>query len=132
MTSRDFVIWLRGFTEACNDYTATPKQWDRIKEVLDNVEDYDDNPGIDVEIDDYHPSWMPSYNPNLTAPLTGTVHVSGSGSPTFSTSHGIATTSHTVWNDKMGCWHYTNYPEGFGYYTNSTADSKKEKQQLND
>ena len=39
MTSRDFVIWLRGFTEACNDYTATPKQWDRIKEVLDDVED---------------------------------------------------------------------------------------------
>jgi hypothetical protein len=32
----------------------------------------------------------------------------------------------------MGCWHYTNYPEGFGYYTNSTLESKKEKQQLND
>ena len=53
MTSRDFVIWLRGFTEACNDYTATPKQWDRINEVLEDVEDYDDNPGIDVEIDNY-------------------------------------------------------------------------------
>jgi hypothetical protein len=40
--------------------------------------------------------------------------------------------SHTIWNDQMGCWHYTNYPEGFGYYTNSTLESKKEKQQLND
>lgn len=40
--------------------------------------------------------------------------------------------THTIWNDQMGCWHYTNYPEGFGYYTNSTLESKKEKQQLND
>jgi len=40
--------------------------------------------------------------------------------------------SHTIWNDQMGCWHYTNYPEGFGYYTNSTLEGKKEKQQLND
>jgi hypothetical protein len=40
--------------------------------------------------------------------------------------------THTVWNDQMGCWHYTNYPEGFGYYTNSTLEGKKEKQQLND
>jgi hypothetical protein len=123
MTSRDFVIWLRGFTEACNDYTATPKQWDRIKEVLENVEDYDDNPGIDVEIDDYT-SWL-NRNPEL--PLTGTV--SGSS---FSVSSDGTTSGNAVWNDQMGCWHYTNYPEGFGYYTNSTAESKKEKKQLND
>lgn len=119
MNSQQFTIWLKGFTEACNDLTATPKQWDHIKEVLNEVKDYNDNPGIDVEIDDYNPSWMQNYNPNLTMPSTGTVQVSGN-------------TSHTVLNDKMGCWHYTNYPEGFGYFTNSTADGKKEKQQLND
>ena len=56
MNSRDFVIWLKGFTEACNDYTPTPNQWDRIKEVLNDVQDYDDNPGIDVEVDDYGPN----------------------------------------------------------------------------
>lgn len=131
MTSKDFVIWLKGFTEACNDFTATPQQWDRIKEVLNEVEDYNDNPGIDIEIDDYHPSWMPSYNPNLTMPPTGTISVSGSGSPICAMLHGT-TSANSVWNDKMGRWHYTNYPEGFGYFTNSTAESKKEKQQLND
>jgi hypothetical protein len=124
MTSYEFVIWLKGFTEACNDYTATPKQWDRIKEVLDEVEDYDDNHGIDVEIDDYNPNWRPNYNPNLTVPSTGTVHGSGSSPSIFTMLHGTGTTantvSNTVWNDKMGCWHYTNYPEGFGYYTNTT------------
>ena len=39
MTSKEFVIWMKGFMEACNDYTATPKQWDTIKEELDKVND---------------------------------------------------------------------------------------------
>ena len=40
MTSQEFVIWMKGFMEACNDFTATPKQWDRIKEVLSSVNDH--------------------------------------------------------------------------------------------
>jgi hypothetical protein len=131
MTSRDFVIWLKGFTEACNDYTATPKQWDRIKEILENVEDYDDNPGIDVEIDDYKNWFNKSPIISQITPLSGTISVSGSGS-SFSISSNGTTSGNAIWNDQMGCWHYTNYPEGFGYFTNSTANSKKEKQQLND
>lgn len=46
MTSKEFVIWMRGFMEACNDYTATPKQWDRIKEELEKVNDNDIVRGI--------------------------------------------------------------------------------------
>jgi hypothetical protein len=166
MTSYEFVIWLKGFTEACNDYTATPKQWDRIKEVLEDVEDYDDNTGIDVEIDDYKPERdifrNPSYPPPIgpyTAPYwslgtpawiqnpgttSGTTIISGSGNittsgsgsgNTFTTTDGTTTNTVTVWNDKMGCWHYTNYPEGFGYYTNSTLDKtipEETKKQLLD
>jgi hypothetical protein len=30
MTSRDFVIWLKGFSRAANSYNITPKQWDDI------------------------------------------------------------------------------------------------------
>jgi hypothetical protein len=39
MTSKEFVFWMKGFMEACNDYTATPKQWDTIKEKVLEVED---------------------------------------------------------------------------------------------
>lgn len=39
MTSREFVIWLRGFVEACNDLTATPAQWDLIRDTLAKVDD---------------------------------------------------------------------------------------------
>lgn len=38
MTASEFISWLRGFTEACNDYHPTPAQWDRIKEVLEKVD----------------------------------------------------------------------------------------------
>jgi len=81
MTSKEFVVWMKGFMEACNDFTATPKQWDEIKNTLDKIND------------------------NKT-----------------SSNHTTA-----VWNDQMGCWHYINYPEGFGYYTNNTSENKKKE-----
>jgi len=92
MKSFEFIIWLKGFMEACNDYTATPKQWDRIQEVLNEVQDYDDNPGIDVEIDDWftkkvnlEPNGTPSLRYNGTISATGTGYVSNStGGTSFS------------------------------------------------
>jgi truncated hemoglobin YjbI len=39
MTPNEFTIWLKGFVEACNEFAPTPKQWDRIKEVLEKVSD---------------------------------------------------------------------------------------------
>lgn len=93
MTSRDFVIWLRGFTEACNDYTATPKQWDRIKEVLNEVQDYDDNPGIDVEIDDWFTKKV-NLEPNGTPPLRYT----GSSVTAGITGYVSTTTGNSVFN----------------------------------
>lgn len=105
MTSKEFVIWLKGFTEACNDFTATPKQWDRIKEVLNEVEDYDDYQDIDEEIDD----WYPAHN-NLLYP-NGTIsrHINAI---TFTS--GSSNTS------------ITNYPNGSPNITYTN------KQQLND
>lgn len=68
MTPRDFSIWLKGFMAACNDFTATPAQWDKIKEELGQVQDpNDDDQGLDVEIDDWYPD--PS-NLNVPPPST--------------------------------------------------------------
>jgi hypothetical protein len=39
MTSEQFIIWFQGFVEACNDFAPTPKQWDKIKEELEKVND---------------------------------------------------------------------------------------------
>ena len=38
MTPNEFVIWLKGFIQAANNFTCTPKQWDDIKEQLDKVD----------------------------------------------------------------------------------------------
>ena len=37
MTANEFVIWLKGFTVACNDFHPTPAQWDKIREELGKV-----------------------------------------------------------------------------------------------
>jgi hypothetical protein len=39
MTSKEFVQWLKGFTEGVHEYAITPKQWDLLKERLNEVSD---------------------------------------------------------------------------------------------
>ena len=39
MTSKEFVIWMRGFVQASHEYAPTPKQWDALKEQLSIVTD---------------------------------------------------------------------------------------------
>jgi hypothetical protein len=39
MTSKEFVIWLKGFTEGVHEFAITPKQWDNLKEKLAEVDD---------------------------------------------------------------------------------------------
>ena len=41
MTSKEFILWLKGFTEGVHEFNITPKQWDTLKEKLAEV---DDNP----------------------------------------------------------------------------------------
>lgn len=37
MTPEQFVIWLKGFVVASNNYNLTPKAWDELKEQLNKV-----------------------------------------------------------------------------------------------
>ncbi len=39
MTSKEFVLWLKGFTEGVHEFNITPKQWDNLKEQLAHVDD---------------------------------------------------------------------------------------------
>jgi hypothetical protein len=40
MTSKEFVIWFKGFTEGVHEYNVTPKQWDLLKSKLEEVNDH--------------------------------------------------------------------------------------------
>ena len=46
MTSKEFVLWLRGFTEGVHEYNITPKQWDLLKEKLEEVDKFVETPGM--------------------------------------------------------------------------------------
>jgi hypothetical protein len=39
MTSKEFVLWLQGFTQGVHEYNITPKQWDALKDTLAKVND---------------------------------------------------------------------------------------------
>ena len=39
MTSSEFIIWLKGFTEGVHEFNITPKQWDLMKDKLAQVND---------------------------------------------------------------------------------------------
>ena len=39
MTSKEFVLWLKGFTDGVHEFNITPKQWDILKEKLAEVDD---------------------------------------------------------------------------------------------
>jgi hypothetical protein len=39
MTSKEFTLWLKGFTDGVHEYNITPKQWDLLKDKLAEVKD---------------------------------------------------------------------------------------------
>lgn len=74
MTSQEFVLWLKGFTEGVHDFNVTPKQWDLLKERLSEVcdDEFVETPGTfqDHTVQSYPPYWSP-YSPFHVTSLTG-------------------------------------------------------------
>lgn len=60
MTSKEYVIWLKGFVEACHEYAPTPKQWDALKDKLEEVKD-------DTSVSPF-PFGVPNTAPIVTLP----------------------------------------------------------------
>jgi hypothetical protein len=61
MTSKEFIIWMRGFTEGVHDFNITPKQWDILKEKLAEVNDEPRNT-IAYYSKDGRPTWYTTTN----------------------------------------------------------------------
>lgn len=53
MTSQEFIIWLKGFTDGVHEFNVTPKQWDLMKEKLNGVTD----DALDIT---YNPPYYPT------------------------------------------------------------------------
>jgi hypothetical protein len=117
MTSKEFVIWLKGFTEGVHEFAITPKQWDYLKEKLAEV---DDNTipmgGVIVDHNTFktvYPNWTginpygtrgpetPTGTTITTTPGGGSITI---GNPPF----GFGTTSTAYGYPSGSAWSYTN------------------------
>ena len=122
MTSSEFVIWLKGFTEACNDFTATPEQWDKIKDELNNVHDkvLELHP---VQQNPYAPPYYVGDLPRLLNPYSsGTGIINPQNGSVFTSSSQAMTTLGQTCTTRFDL---TNLPPG-------TSITYTSKQQLND
>ncbi len=90
MTSKEFVLWLKGFTEGVHEFNVTPKQWDTLKDKL-------------AEVSDEERIGTP--NGIITAtPGTGYITIANPNIASFGT-----TTSTTYEYPSGSAWHYTNH-----------------------
>lgn len=121
MTSKEYVIWLKGFVEACHEYAPTPKQWDALTDKLKEVKD--ESIGFPIGIPNFTPAPMPL--PHYPNPLDNPYKItysSGSFGTTITTTPGVS--SITIANPPFGFGSTSTaygYPSGSAWsYTNST------------
>ena len=128
MTSKEFVIWLQGFTEGVHQYNITPMQWDILKAKLAEVNDGqpigvgglgvpNTQPFVIPTIEP-HLVNVPNLTPNGTAPSPYFVTPSTPGI-TFSTTPGSGIGTITTPNDMSTSTTY-GYPSGSTWSYTST------------
>jgi hypothetical protein len=121
MTSKEFILWLKGFTEGVHEFNITPKQWDLLKDKLAEVKD--ETPiGFPFGVPNTAPiQTLPfiqpydPYNPyKITcSPGTTITTTPGSGSITIANPpFGFGSTSTAYGYPSGSAWSYTTYSGG--------------------
>lgn len=128
MTSQEFIIWLRGFTEGVHEFNVTPKQWDLLKDRLEEVEDnhFVEQPGTfqDHSLQSYPPYWSPHSPFYTTSGTSGSIDMGRSAVSVWRTdltgSGTLTVSSGSSWGGPVT---YT-YPNGTVVsYTGGSNDS---------
>ena len=133
MTSKEFILWLKGFSEGVHEYNITPKQWDIVKEKLADVKD-EPTPSFPFGVPNTAPiQTLPfiqpydPYNPYKITSTPGTTITTtpGSGSITIANPpFGFGSTSTAYGYPSGSTWSYTTYPP---YTTQTNNDLKVNK-----
>jgi len=103
MTSKEFVLWLKGFTEGVHEFNITPKQWDTLKDKLTEVKD-EEPIGFPFGVPNTAPiqtlPFIQLYNPynpyqiNCGSGSSGTITTTpGGGSITYATPQFVTSTT---------------------------------------
>jgi hypothetical protein len=107
MTSKEFVIWLKGFTEGVHEFAITPKQWDYLKEKL-------------AEVKDEEPIGFPFGVPN-TAPIQTLPHITPGPLTDPYNPYKVTCTPGTTITTTPGVGSITISNPPFGFGSTSTA-----------
>jgi hypothetical protein len=120
MTSKEFVLWLKGFTDGVHEFNITPKQWDTLKDKLAEVSDEPigfpfGTPNTQPFPTWQHPHYVDPYNPykiTCQQPDTNGTTITttpGGGSITIANPpFGFGSTSTAYGYPSGSAWHYTN------------------------
>ena len=117
MNSKEYVIWLKGFVEACHEYAPTPKQWDALTDKLKEVKD--ESIGFPIGVPNFSPAPMPL--PHYPNPLDNPYKItcgSGSSGTTITTTPGGGSITYAT--PQFVTSTATGYPSGSSWsYTNN-------------
>ena len=93
MTSKEFILWLKGFTEGVHEFNITPKQWDLLKDKLGEVKD---DPSYTFPM--FTPNTAPIPLPHYPNPLDNPYRITcGSGSSgTITTTPGVSSITYAT------------------------------------
>jgi hypothetical protein len=139
MTSKEFVIWLKGFVEACHEYAPTPKQWDALKDKLEEVDDSIPMGGFISDFNTFRPIGVPHHIgdiPQVNLPHIATIPngtggnptpptftiTPGSGSISIASGFGLGSTSTTYGYPSGSAWSYTRAVNAPPYTTGDGMD----------
>ena len=107
MTSKEFVLWLKGFTEGVHEFNITPKQWDLLKDKL-------------AEVKDEEPIGFPFGVPN-TAPIQTLPHITPGPLTDPYNPYKVTCTPGTTITTTPGVGSITISNPPFGFGSTSTA-----------
>ena len=123
MTSKECVIWLKGFTEGVHEFAITPKQWDYLKEKLAEVNDGTPIGEGGWGTPNTTPMWQHPHYPNpLDNPYRITCSSGSFGTITTTPGTGYITTYNPAFSGSFFPISSTTYgyPSGSAWsYTNS-------------
>ena len=124
MTSKEYVIWLKGFVEACHEYAPTPKQWDALKDKLAEVKDDNTSSPFPFGVPNTAPiQTLPHITPSPTYPNRPyEIYCGDTNGTTITTTPGVS--SITIANPPFGFGVTSTaygYPSGSSInYTNNS------------
>jgi hypothetical protein len=123
MTSKEFVLWLKGFTDGVHEFAITPKQWDYLKEKLAEVNDNTiPMGGVIVDHNTFRVPNDQLFYPNhtgttskgtfTTTPGTGYITISNPNIASFTCSGSYNPSTSTTYGYPSGsAWSYTTSNE---------------------